>query len=180
MTKLTDDQLAKRAATKRNNRLRASMPLFSSLLNEGGDMADWLTTPVVQKERIQRQHARFAEIWAGWEESDRLFKVRGDERRAEVAKRVDVETLSELDAHYEKLFAHHDPCYWADYWWGKLVKYAPDIAQAQCPNGRMHSEFSRWHDRCPTCDRPLEPAPATGQMDRLGVRQLMFQEAVIG
>ena len=52
MAKLSDAQLAKRAATKRNNRLRKSMPLFANLLIEGAAMVNWFTSPEEQAERI--------------------------------------------------------------------------------------------------------------------------------
>jgi hypothetical protein len=159
MAKLTDDQLAKRAATKRNNRLRKSMPLFAPLLTEAGPMADWLTTPGVQKERIQQQHAEFKKTWERWEKGDAEFKARGDERRAILAKHIEAETLVGLDQHYIKLFANYEPAFWADYWWGKLVEHVPEIAQARCPNKHLHNEFSRSHDCCPTCSKPLSPAP---------------------
>jgi hypothetical protein len=73
MAKLSDAQLAKRAATKRNNRLRKSMPLFADLLIEGGAMANWLTSPEKQGKRIRLQHEEFKNIWAKWEE-DGVFQ----------------------------------------------------------------------------------------------------------
>lgn len=57
--KLTEFRLAKRTATKGNNRLHKSMPLFADLLIEGGAMANWLTSPEEQGERIRRQYEEF-------------------------------------------------------------------------------------------------------------------------
>jgi len=174
MGKLTDDQLAQRAATKRNNRLRKSMPLFAELLTETGSMAGWLTTPDAQKDRIRRQHGEFQEHWKKLEQVYFGFKERGDRRRAIVAKHVDADTLDALDKYYQRLFGNLDSQYWADYWWEKLVKYVPAVAQKQCPNMKLHSSFSNWHEECPTCGKPL-PRPAAVVAD--GVKQLSLLEA---
>jgi len=169
MAKLSDDQLAKRAATKRNNRLRKSMPLFAPLLTEAGPMSDWLTTPNKQKERIHHQHEEFKKIWATWEKDEKEFRLRGDERRAIIATHVDAETLAGLDQHYIRILGLYGPEYWADYWWGKLVKYVPKEAQERCPNKRLHEGLGRWHECCPTCGKPLAPCPT---IERCELEQL--------
>jgi len=171
MTQLTLDQLAKRAASKRNNRLRKEMPLFAALLTEAGPMASWLTSPAEQKERIKRQHHDARKIFERLDELDSQFKRRGDERRAIVAQHIDPVTLSILDAHYQKTFGHLGPHYWADYWWHKEVEFAPEEAKANCPNSHIHEGFSHRHRNCPTCGAPLaeyvvtpEVAAKTGQL----------------
>jgi len=179
MAKLSDAQLAKRAATKRNNRLRKSMPLFADLLIEGGAMANWLTSPEEQGERIRRQHEEFKKIWAKWEEDEKEFRLRGDERRVIIALHVDAETLAGLDQHYRKILGQYGPEYWADYWWGMLVQYVPQIAHKRCPNMNLHSEFSRWHESCPTCSKPLVPVPVSNKPDHCGAKQLLLQETIV-
>jgi len=177
--KLTEFQLARRAATKRNNRLRKSMPLFADLLVEGGALADWLTSPEEQGQRIRRQHEEFQKIWARWEKGDEEFKARGDARRAIVAQHLDAEALAGLDQHYIKILGQYGPEYWADYWWGMLVQYVPQIAHKRCPNMNLHSEFSRWHESCPTCSKPLVPVPVSNKPDHCGTKQLLLQETII-
>ncbi len=44
MTELTFEQRVKRRASKKNNELRRSMPLFAEALQPDGAMADWLTS----------------------------------------------------------------------------------------------------------------------------------------
>ena len=179
MAKLSDAQLAKRAATKRNNRLRKSMPLFADLLIEGGAMANWLTSPEEQGERIRRQHEEFKKIWAKWEEDEKDFRLRGNERRAIIAIHVDAETLAGLDQHYTKILGQYGPEYWADYWWGMLVQYVPQIAHKRCPNMNLHSKFSRWHECCPTCSKPLVPVPISNKPGHCSAKQLLLQKATI-
>jgi hypothetical protein len=179
MAKLSDAQLAKRAATKRNNRLRKSMPLFADLLIEGGAMANWLTSPEEQGKRIRRQHEEFKKIWAKWEEDEKDFRLRGNERRAIIAIHVDAETLAGLDQHYIKILGQYGPEYWADYWGRMLVQYVPQIAHKRCPNMNLHSEFSRWHESCPTCSKPLVPVPIINKPGHCSAKQLLLQKATI-
>ena len=178
MKKLSKEKLAHRAAARRNNTLRKSMPLFASLLTEDGPMADWLTTPEEQNERIQRQRIEFEVYWARLGASDHDFKDRGDEYREILERYVSPELLTSLYAHYVKILFHHNPAFWADYWWGKLVEYAPQIAQARCPNKHSHDEYSRWNDHCPTCGKSLNYVPFGKEEDCRGVKQLLLQEAV--
>ena len=179
MAKLSDAQLAKRAATKRNNRLRKSMPLFADLLIEGGAMANWLTSPEEQGERIRRQHEEFKKIWAKWEEDEKDFRLRGNERRAIIAIHVDAETLAGLDQFYIKILGQYGPEYWADYWWGMLVQYVPHIAHKRCPNMNLHSGFSRRHECCPTCSKPLVPVPISNKLGHCSAKQLLLQKATV-
>jgi hypothetical protein len=179
MAKLSDAQLAKRAATKRNNRLRKSMPLFADLLIEGGAMVNWLTSPEEQAERIRRQHEEFQKIWARWEKGDEEFKARGDARRAIVAQHLDAEALARLDQHYIKILGQYGPEYWADYWWGMLVQYVSQIAHKRCPNMNLHGKFSRWHKCCPTCNKPLAPASVSIKRGHCSAKQLPLRKAMV-
>jgi hypothetical protein len=176
VTQLSLDQLARRAANRRNNRLRKELPLFAALMTADGPMVNWLTSPTEQKERIERQHNEARKMVERWEIFESEFKRRGDKRRAIVAQHVDPETLAALDAYYQKTCGHLGPQYWADYWWGKEVEFAPERAQANCPNGHMHKGFSSWHRNCPTCGVPLpahlvtaEEAAKTGQLTLLEI-----------
>lgn len=174
MTQLSLDQLARRAASKRNNRLRKELPLFAALLTENGPMADWLTSSTEQKDRITRQHDDARKFFIRMDMLESEFQRRGDERRAIVAQHVNSEFLAVLDEHFQKTFGHLGSHYWADYWWQKEVEFAPEEAQANCPNGHMLEEFSRWHRNCPTCGTALpeyvvteDLAAKTGQLSLL-------------
>ena len=142
-------------------------------------MANWLTSPEEQAERIRLQHEEFKKIWARWEKGDQEFKARGDDRRAIVAQHVDSGTLAGLDQHYIKILGQYGPEYWADYWWGMLVQYVPQIAHKRCPNMNLHGKFSRWHKCCPTCNKPLAPVSVSIKPGPCSAKQLPLQEAMV-
>lgn len=176
---LTKAQLAHRAATKRNNHLRKSMPLFAGLLTETGPMADWLTTADEQDQRIQKQRKEFEAYWARLGSGEHDFKDKGDEYREILERHVSAELLTSLYAYFVRVLSNHGAAFWADYWWGKLVEYVPQVAHERCPNKQMHDQVSRWNDHCPTCGKPLTFVPYDSHEDSHGVKQLRLQDAVL-
>jgi hypothetical protein len=108
---LTKAQLAHRAATKRNNRLRKSMPLFAPLLTEEGPMSSWLTTPEEQNERIQQQRKEFEAYWAHLGSAEHDFKDRGDEYREILERHISAELLTSLYAYFVRVLSNHNAAF---------------------------------------------------------------------
>ena len=114
MPRLTAEQLAKRRASKKNNRLRRDMPLFADALQPGGALESMLTSvdeelPAVianqeRGERFSRElRARYAE-WLEREAAEKQKALAG--RSAE-----DVAYLEERRKRYPKT-GEYGVTYW--------------------------------------------------------------------
>lgn len=109
-------QIAKRAAKKRNNRVAKELPLLAAT---GTIPQEYLTTPEQQEERILEQRKFAAICWDKIVEFDKELVRRAAAYREEVAKLVTAETLSQLDIEADKPW-RKQPAYLADFWHCKL------------------------------------------------------------
>lgn len=110
MTTLTLDQRARRRATRKSNRVRATYPLLA----HAGVIDDWLTTPeqaLAQIESIDHAAQQLQQEMA----ASRAQKQReSDEYRARVASQVDAATMALLDKHVT--IYPSDPVYTTEFW----------------------------------------------------------------
>lgn len=135
--------IAKRAATKRNNKTKRELPLLAAM---DAIPNDWLTTPDEQQARIERQHAESAAKFQEMERDD-------DERAIQAARfKSIVQSLLSEDqfANVERSAQHiaHLPAVYAlDYWRGVLAKIDPQY----CPHAQNGHAIFRDGRKCPIC-----------------------------
>lgn len=112
MPQLTIEQLAARAAKKRNNRMRRELPLLAAMDAIPGD---WLTTEDAQKARIERQRANFKDWWTAFEEAEKQRALLAERCKAECHELASEEQFEEMvrDARHTQ---HLSPVYALDYW----------------------------------------------------------------
>ncbi len=160
--KLTLEQRARRATTRRNNEIKKRYPLFA---------VEFATTPEAEAARLVKQgmqaEARFAEM--------RIFesgKWGQGARYRHVAKQLlTAERFSEVDSRFWKIYQMaREKVEWygyrfADWWWIALRGY--QWAFDNCPNREYHNEPLWWYPqwdflqsafvepmKCPTCWMP--------------------------
>ncbi len=157
---LTLQQCGQRAATRKNNRLKRTLPLLAD---------QWSTTPAAEVARITRQRAAAAAHLARLAEADRVRWHEGEERRAIATEILPPEKWQ----HHADLWEKFHPCakpethgaHLADWWWHAL-KGTP-WASEHCPNRARHGDPAWWEPRwhflhesfvetlaCPTCGMP--------------------------
>jgi hypothetical protein len=153
MKRLTLEERARRNATRKNNQSKKQYPLVPEQF-----------AVEAEAERLQRLEVSAAEGLARIKQFNLESAGHAAELRNAVREHVSADVLAQLDAKLEKLYggrgAYSAGAYkgaeWADFWWQAVKQYAPDYAQANCPNSFMHSE--RMYQRqgyCPTCRLPL-------------------------
>lgn len=159
--KLTIDQLAKRSATKKNNRLRKKYPL----------LADQFAVTVEQeKERILKQresaHKKFDDDTkksiAMWNDGLKLREI--------AKKLLPREKFAERERVWQRWYGNrvpeHDGHRLKDFWWTSL--HGTEYAFDHCPYKDRHSDPEWWigyhvtflaraeFAHCPTCGMPRE------------------------
>lgn len=110
-------QIAKRAATKRNNKTAKELPLLALT---GTIPSEFLTTSDEQQARIESQRADFEIWWAGLLELDRDFLRRAEQYRAELAGMITLAELIALDIAANQPWRKRIPVYLADFWHCRL------------------------------------------------------------
>jgi hypothetical protein len=145
--KLTQEQRAKRATSRRNNEIARRYPLFATQFAE---------TVEQNLDRIRQQDVVIQAYFKRLEEEGIEAYCRGELRRAVVAARVSVDVLDDMD----NTFRRHHPnrsqsdigAYYADYWWHKVKVFDPEWAVNNCPNNCYHG-LPKWgiNGVCVTC-----------------------------
>lgn len=132
---------AQRAAERRNRKLAAREPLLALI----GEARQVTAEQMMENER--RWRAKMAALEAHLTE-------RADMLREQVAVRVSVERLAELDAYRIRVFPPGGD-YGCEFWFKTLREVWPERAWELCGNREHHEEFARWHKFCPTCGKLL-------------------------
>lgn len=135
--------IAKRAAAKRNNRIKRELPLLDAM---DAIPSDWLTTQAEQQARIERQHA---EANAKFEEMKRDDEARGIQAarfRSIVQGLLSEEQFSIAEKSAQHT-AHLPAVYALDYWRGVLAKIDPQY----CPHAKDGHAIFRDGRKCPIC-----------------------------
>ena len=157
---LTLQQCGQRAATRKNNRLKRTLPLLAD---------QWATTPAAEVERIIRQRAAAAAHLARLAEADRAQWCKGEELRVIAAEILPPEKWQYHADLWEKFHPRAKPeihgAHLADWWWQALK--GTSWAFEHCPNQARHSNPAWWKPRwhflyesfvetlaCPTCGMP--------------------------
>jgi hypothetical protein len=148
--RLTLDQRARRAATRKNNQVAQRYPLFPE---------HFATTVEAEKERLIRQEQQAIAYLerlrrgglAAWEKGQGLRQVALDLLPAEV--------VAERDAHFQRWHGHRPQHevghYLTDLWWRALRDHAPHWTSQRCPNAYFHPLTWWARDQpCPTCHMP--------------------------
>jgi len=157
MGKMTIEQIAQRAAKKKNRKIAERYPMFADV---------FATTPTAEKERIEKQHWQ-AERWIVWmrENSRRMW------RKGMALKEVARDVLAEDEWNArERLWKRwhedatdiYDGDHLTDFWWQSLK--GTEWAFTHCPNADKHSLEDWWQPHwdflrndfvetveCPTC-----------------------------
>ena len=157
---LTLEQCARRAATRKNNKLKKTLPLLAE---------QWATTPEVEAERIVRQRAAAQEHLARLAQFTAEQRRIGEQRRLIAAKILAPEKWQHHADLWKRTHPYASPethgFHLADWWWQALKGTA--WAFAQCPNQARHSDPTWWEPHwhfllekfvdtveCPTCGMP--------------------------
>lgn len=122
MSAVNIDQLAHRAAARRNNKLRREYPLLAQLLQEEGQLSTWLTTPEEQRARIERQHRQADEMLAHLDNLNEWFKRQALEIRSIVAQHVTPAQIAEWEEYAYHTYPSGDAVYLKEFWFAKLVE----------------------------------------------------------
>jgi hypothetical protein len=157
---LTLEQCARRAATRRNNKLKNKLPLLAE---------QWATTPEVEAERVVRQRAAAQEHLARLAQSDAEEWHIGEQRRLIAAKILAPEKWQHHADLWERTHPYAKPethgFHLADWWWQALK--GTSWAFQHCPNRTRHGDPTWWEPHwhflleqfvdtveCPTCGMP--------------------------
>ena len=110
-------QIAKRAATKRNNRVKRELPLLAAT---DAIPAEFFTTQEEQQARIEKQRDQFEVWWEGLKELDQDFLRRAAAYREAISKLVTAGELAALDEQADRPWRKRNPTYLADFWHCRL------------------------------------------------------------
>jgi hypothetical protein len=149
--RLTLDQRARRATTRKNNQVAQRYPLFPD---------HFATTVEAEKVRIihaeeqgKRMIERITQLGLHhWDTGQELRRIAQDLAPADV--------FAAKDAHFERWHGHkpHDQAgsFLADLWWQVLRDHAPaDVKRQHCPHADHHHDLRYWpNGPCPTCHMP--------------------------
>jgi len=157
---LTLEQCARRAATRRNNQLKKTLPLLAE---------QWATTPEMEAERIAYQRAAAQDHLARMAEADRAQWHVGEERRAIAAEILAPEKWQFHEELWKRTYLYAKPethgFDLANWWWQALK--GTTWAFEHCPNQARHGDPTWWQPHwhflreqfvdtieCPTCGMP--------------------------
>ena len=154
-TKMSNEQLAARAANRKNRKLQNDCPLF---------WEHFATTPDQELERVKRQHAEAEQREQRMRERSREVYAKGVEYREAARTFLTEEAYLHAERAWLRRFPEPDPDSqgWdlADHWWNALK--GTEYAKERCPNVHMHAKgFPPQYNhllqrfvsttRCPTC-----------------------------
>ncbi|MEN6507014.1 MAG: hypothetical protein ABFD92_20965 [Planctomycetaceae bacterium] len=106
---LTLDERARRRAKRKSNQVKSKYPLLA----QAGVVEDWMTTTDEAREQIERFDQAAAE-WAAQRAKNREDALQlAAELRAQVAQRVDADTLALYDEHLARVYP---PDYEVGFW----------------------------------------------------------------
>jgi hypothetical protein len=157
---LTLQQCGQRAATRKNNRLKRTLPLLAD---------QWSTTPEAEVVRIAQQRAAAQAHLTRLAEADAQQWRVGEERRAIAAEVLPAEAWQHYADLWKKTYPGATPetqgAQLADWWWQALR--STSWAFEHCPNQARHDDPAWWTPRwhflresfvetlaCPTCGMP--------------------------
>jgi len=144
--KLTLEQRARRAATRRNNKIRKRYPLFAE---------HFATTPEREAERLRRQDEAIDRYFTRLRAGRQAAYERGLWLRETARELLPADVWQERDAVYQSIYGHrpHDlqGHELSDWWWCLLRDYASDWAHAHCPIRHQHAAYHAAGLRCPVC-----------------------------
>ena len=153
--RITDEQIAARAAARKNRKLKEECPLF---------WEHFATTADQELQRVKRQHAEAEQHAQRMRERSREAYARGIEYREVARALLSEEAYARAERIWLRRFPDPDPDRqgWdlADHWWGALK--GTEYARERCPNAHMHKKgwppqynhlLQRFVPvtRCPTC-----------------------------
>ena len=153
--KMSDEQIAARAAARKNRKLKEECPLF---------WEHFATTEDQELQRVKRQHAEAEQHAQHMRERSREAYARGLEYREVARSILSEEVYARAERIWLRRFPEPDPDTqgWdlADHWWGALK--GTEYAREHCPNAHKHKEgwppqynhlLQRFvpTTRCPTC-----------------------------
>lgn len=133
-----EPERAARAAQRRNDRLKAKVPLFA----EDGEITGATWTGDAFADQVERRMRYLHEAW------DRQFDTALAYRDA-AGRLVSPEQIEAWDEYFRShRWLPHSEEYLADYWWHKLRDLGLSRAQIETAIGREPSPSDRYFDEC--------------------------------
>lgn len=144
-------QRAKRATTRKNNKLAKKYPLFAEQL---------AITIESQMERLEKQEITNERYFEKLRQAQQAAYQRGVEYRAVVEQLARQGDFGDYDKRYQRIYGNRSMersgSEFADWWWQAAKELIPTWAQEHCPNAHFHEwEMYQAEGECPTCKARL-------------------------
>jgi hypothetical protein len=152
---LNIEQRAKRAAARKNNKLKKSHPLFAE---------QFAVTVESQIVRLEKQEADNDKYFENMLNKEREKYERAMKMREVFKANVSAEIFAEQDARAYRIYGkrgkysqpEYSGAFYLDWWYSRMVEFVPSYAQANCPNASFHElEMYQAEGQCPTCKTRL-------------------------
>jgi len=151
----TIEQRAKRAVTRKNNKLAKSHPLFAE---------QFAVTVESQIVKLEKQEVDNDSYFGNMLDKEREKYEQAMKLREVFAANVSPEVFAEHDARAQRIYGNrgkyslpeYSGAFYKDWWWSRMVDFVPAYAQANCPNASFHElEMYQAEGQCPTCKTRL-------------------------